>query len=134
MSYADTMYADTFVGAKADQLHDAAEISKAVKKELVAMQKAGQFPAEIKFSVKSRKYSMGQAVDVVVTGWETEQVWSKEWSNYWERVVKNMKPEAKEILEKVETVRNQYNREAINAQIDYFSVNYYGSSEWDWRI
>ena len=134
MSYENTMYADTFVGSKADQLYDAAEISRAVKKELKAMQKAGQFPAEIKFSVTSDKYSMGQAVDVVLSGWETEQVWDKEWSNFWERVVKVMKPEAKEILEKVEIVRNQYNREAINAQIDYFNVNYYGRSEWSWKI
>ena len=74
MSYADTMYADTFVGAKADQLYDAAEISKAVKKELVAMQKAGQFPAEIKFSVKSSKYSGGQSVEVSISGWSSEQV------------------------------------------------------------
>ena len=134
MSYADTMYADTFVGAKVDQLYDAAEISKAVKKELVAMQKAGEFPAEIKFSVRSDKFSGGQAVDVVISGWNSEQVWKEEWSEPYSRMLKIMLPEAKAIQEKAEAVRNQYNREAINSMIDYFNVNYYGRAEWSWKI
>ena len=134
MSYADTMYADTFVGSKVGELYDAAEISRAVKKELVAMQKAGQFPAEIKFSVKSSKFAGGQAVEVSISGWQKEQIWKEEWQQAygWSRQV--MLPEAKEIEEKVEAVRNQYNREAINSQIDYFSVIYYGRAEWDWRF
>jgi len=134
MSYENTMYADTFVGAKADQMYDAAEISRAVKKELVAMQKAGQFPAEIKFSVKSHKYSGGQSVEVSISGWSSEQVWKEEWSESYSRMLKVMLPEAKAIVEKAEAVRNQYNREAINSMIDYFNVNYYGRAEWDWRI
>jgi len=44
-----------------------------------------------------------------------------------------MLPEAKAIEEKVEDIRNQYNREAINSQIDYFNVTYYGCAQWDWR-
>jgi hypothetical protein len=134
MSYADTMYADTFVGSKADQLHDAAEISRAVKKELVSMQKAGQFPAEIKFSVKSSKFAGGQSVEVVISGWNSEQVWKEEWSEPYSRMLKIMLPEAKAIQEKAEAVRNQYNREAINSMIDYFNVNYYGRAEWSWKI
>lgn len=134
MSYENTMYADTFVGAKADQMYDAAEISRAVKKELVAMQKAEQFPAEIKFSVKSHKYSGGQSVEVGISGWSSEQVWKQEWSESYSRMLKIMLPEAKAIVDKAEAVRNQYNREAINSQIDYFNVNYYGRAEWDWRI
>jgi hypothetical protein len=128
------MYADTFVGSKADQLHDAAEISRAVKKELVSMQKAGQFPAEIKFSVKSSKFAGGQSVEVVISGWNSEQVWKEEWSEPYSRMLKIMLPEAKAIQEKAEAVRNQYNREAINSMIDYFNVNYYGRAEWSWKI
>ena len=134
MSYADTMYADTFVGSKADQLHDAAEISRAVKKELVSMQKAGQFPAEIKFSVKSSKFAGGQAVEVSISGWQKEQIWKEEWSQPYSQMINVMLPEAKEIEEKAEAVRNQYNREAINSMIDYFQVTYYGRAEWDWRF
>lgn len=133
MSYENTMYADTFVGSRVGELYDAAEISRAVKKELNALQKAGQFPAEIKFSVKSDKYSGGQAVRVRISGWSKEQIWKEEWQEAygWARLV--MLPEAKAIQEKAEDVRNQYNREAINSQIDYFNVTYYGQAEWDWR-
>lgn len=134
MSYADTMYADTFVGSKVGELYDAAEISRAVKKELVAMQKAGQFPAEIKFSVKSSKFAGGQAVDVNISGWQKEQIWKEEWSQPYSQMINVMLPEAKEIEEKAEAVRNQYNREAINSMIDYFQVTYYGRAEWDWRF
>jgi hypothetical protein len=130
----ETMYADTFVGAKAGQISDAAEISKAVKKELTAMRKAGELPAEITFSVKSRKYSMGQAVDVTVSGWTYEQVYTREFYPEYGREFNKVKPEAEAIIEKIEAVRNQYNREAINSMIDYFDVNYYGRTEWDWRI
>ncbi len=133
MSYENTMYADTFVGSKVGELYDAAEISRAVKKELNALQKAGEFPAEIKFSVRSDKFSGGQAVDVVISGWNSEQVWKEEWSEPYSRMLKIMLPEAKAIQEKAEDVRNQYNREAINSQIDYFNVTYYGQAEWDWR-
>ena len=134
MSYADTMYADTFVGSKVGELYDAAEISRAVKKELVAMQKAGQFPAEIKFSVKSSKFAGGQAVEVSISGWSKEQIWKEEWSQPYSQMINVMLPEAKEIEEKAEAVRNQYNREAINSMIDYFQVTYYGRAEWDWRF
>jgi hypothetical protein len=134
MSYADTMYADTFVGSKVGELYDAAEISRAVKKELVAMQKAGQFPAEIKFSVKSSKFAGGQAVEVSISGWQKEQIWKEEWSQPYSQMINVMLPEAKEIEEKAEAVRNQYNREAINSMIDYFQVTYYGRAEWDWRF
>ena len=134
MSYADTMYADTFVGSKVGELYDAAEISRAVKKELVAMQKAGQFPVEIKFSVKSSKFAGGQAVEVSISGWQKEQIWKEEWSQPYSQMINVMLPEAKEIEEKAEAVRNQYNREAINSMIDYFQVTYYGRAEWDWRF
>ena len=134
MSYADTMYADTFVGSKVGELYDAAEISRAVKKELVSMQKAGQFPAEIKFSVKSSKFAGGQAVEVSISGWQKEQIWKEEWSQPYSQMINVMLPEAKEIEEKAEAVRNQYNREAINSMIDYFQVTYYGRAEWDWRF
>lgn len=134
MSYENTMYADTFVGAKVGELYDAAEISKAVKKELIAMQKAGQFPAEIKFSVKSHKYAGGQSVNVTVNGWTKEQVYTQEFYPQYNQTFNKTTPAAEAIIEKVEAVRNQYNRKAINSMIDYFNVTYYGRSQWDWRI
>lgn len=101
------------------------EIAQAVRQKIKEAKKAGIIPAEIKVSVRSDYL----AVRVELSGWTQEQIWQeketihgyvrKEWTN-----------EAAQIQQTVEQIRNAYNRECINGQIDYFDVRYYGTTQW----
>jgi len=56
------------IGHKYEGWQDAAVIAKKVRADFKAAQKAGEFPADIKVSVRCHKYSGGQSVKATLSG------------------------------------------------------------------
>jgi hypothetical protein len=97
------------------------EIAADIRRDLKAAQKAGDIPADVKVSVRTRTYAGGRAIDVTLTGWDRERIYTTDWF---------MTPEAQAVRQTVETIRESYNRDASDSMVDYFDVDYYGSTDW----
>ena len=113
------------VGAKYTGWIDAAIAAKEIRKDIKSAQKNGQIPVDVKVSVKTRKYAGGQAIDVVLTGWNSEAVWGpcvEERSG--------MTYAAKRVWDKIEEIRSAFNRNDSDLMTDYFDVVYYGTTKW----
>lgn len=123
-------YGEARVGSKFRGYRDAASISSDVRSDLKKAVKDGSLPADVKASVRSDKYAGGQAVNVKLTGWEPERVWHRDTDGFgmenW-----TYTPEAKAVADRVEALRESYNRDASDSQQDYFDVTYYGGTSWD---
>lgn len=126
-----------FYGSKYTGFQPAAQVSKQVRADLKTAQKAGEIPGDIRFSVKSQSYSMGQSVRVEVQGRSAERIWYYEDVEYpagFTRPERRMHAEAKEIEKRVFAIANAYNRDRSDSMVDYFDVMYHCFAEWesDW--
>lgn len=115
----------TTIGSKYAGYQDAATISKAVRADIKQAQKTGLLPADLKASVRCDKYSMGQSVNVSLTGWSNERVWTHDADGF-----RAMTPEAKTVTSRIEEIRNAYNRDNSDPMTDYYEVVYYGVTQW----
>jgi hypothetical protein len=86
-------------------------------------------PKELKVSVRTRQFAGGQSIDCTLSGLPTEQVWVYD-ENYKTKVLTYY---AKSISSFVEGIRQDWNLDRSEVQVDYFDVWYYGMTEWDWR-
>lgn len=121
----------TFIGTEYNGYFPAVQISKMVREEVKAAKKTGVIPADVKVSVTSDSYAGGQAVRVSLSGWSKEQVWQQEWDQVCGWMRQTLTEDALRVLNLIEEMRNRYNWEAVNGQIDYFDVMYYGQTQWD---
>lgn len=114
------------IGAKYNGYIDAAVAAKQIRADIKAAKADGTLPADIKTSVRTRKYAGGQAIDITISGWDYGRVWQPG-PNPWPV----MTPAARAVKDKVEVMRGAFNRNASDPMTDYFDVTYYGGTEWD---
>ena len=112
-------------GSKYAGWQDAATIAKNVRADIKQAQKDGSLPKDIKVSVRCEKYSMGQSVNVSVTGWLGDRIWKRLPAGF-----RIMTPEAKAVTARIEEIRNAYNRDNSDPMTDYYEVVYYGVTQW----
>ena len=105
------------------------EIAAAIRADIKAAKKAGDLPADLKVSVRTDNYAGGGAIRVTLSGWDSERVYSPEGDGYFD-----MTNEAKNVMHRVEALRGAYNRDASDPMVDYFEVDYYGSTDWDYSL
>ena len=108
----------------------ATEIAKLIRAEIADAKKNGALPKDIKVSVRSSSFAGGQAIDVTLSGLPKDEVWVYD-ELYKTKVLTE---KAQKIYEIVEGLRNDWNINRSEPQVDYFDVLYYGSTQWDWRI
>lgn len=114
------------VGSKYDGFRDGAQIAKDIRKDLADAQKANYLPANVAFSVKTDKFSGGQAIRVVVQNVaDADRTHgSTDLDRYGEI---DTLPEFKELGKRVEAITDAYNRQDVNSGRDYSNVTYYSS-------
>lgn len=120
-------YPEPRVGSKFMGWIDAAVAAKNIRADLKQAKLHSEIPHDVKISVRTRKYSGGQAVDVNLSGWNSEAVWYHDDDRY------EWTPAAKRVAEIVERIRNAYNRDASDPMTDYYDVTYYGTTRWEVR-
>ena len=118
-------YPEPRIGEKFTGWIDAAIVAKKIRADIKQARSDGEIPVDVKISVRTRKYAGGQAVDVSLTGWNSEAVWYTDGYN------RQMSHAAKRVADVVERIRNSYNRDASDPMTDYFDVMYYGVTSWD---
>lgn len=104
----------------------AREIAADIRRDLKAAQKAGDIPADIKISVRCQTYGGGRAIDVTLSGWNAAQVYVELYGD-----THRYTTAAQQTHRTVETIREAYNRDASDALVDYYDVDYYGGTRWD---
>jgi hypothetical protein len=124
------MYEVKIQGSKYSGFKPAAEVAKLIRAEIKDAKATGLLPKELKVSVRSSSFAGGQAIDCTLSGLPVETVWQYD-SVYNTKIYTQA---AKEICEIVEDIRNQWNLDRSESQVDYFDVMYYGRAEWDWRV
>lgn len=117
-------------GSKYAGYKPATEIAKLIRAEIVDAKKNGALPKELKVSVRSSSFAGGQAIDVVLSGLPKDEVWV--FDEYYK--VHVLTETAEQLQNFVEAIRADWNLDRSDAQVDYFDVMYYGSTQWDWRI
>lgn len=118
-------YPEPRVGSRYTGWIDAAQAAKQIRTDIKQAKGDGRIPGDVKVSVRCRKYAGGQAVDVALSGWNSEAVWYVEPNGHTE-----MSTAAKRVISAVEQIRGAYNRDASDAMTDYYDVTYYGTTSW----
>lgn len=118
-------YPEPIVVSRYTGYTDAAIVAKNVRADIKQAKADGTLPATIKTSVRCRKYAGGQAVDVTLSGWTRDQVWTTKADGYCTQTA-----EASRVLVAVEQIRSAYNRNASDPMTDYYDVTYYGTTQW----
>lgn len=131
---------------EATQNLDIAEVAKILRRNIKEAIKAGELPQGLKTSVRIDRYSMGQSMDVRVTGlpegvqWYTDEyaIETKGFTRPADRYSgwdgEMLTKEAGEILEKLSKMRESFNRDNSDIMVDYFDVRYYGSTSIGWEL
>lgn len=124
-------------GAKYQRDMDTAEIAKRIRADVKAAQKAGTLPASMKVSVRTRRFAGGAAIDVTVT----EAPFQIHASDYIAFEVKTRGHQhwdgqrytlrARQVLEALEAIVAEYNRDDSDSQSDYFNVHFYSHATYD---
>jgi hypothetical protein len=114
------------IGSKYDGFRDGAAIAKDIRKDLAEAQKANYLPASVAFSVKTDKFSGGQAIRVVVQNVADADrtMGSTDLDRHGDL---DTLPEFKELGKRVEAITDAYNRQDTNMGRDYSNVSYYSS-------
>jgi len=108
------------------------DIAADIRADIKAAKKAGQLPTDIKVSVKTRTYAGGGAIDVRLSGWDSDRVWTSGYAPEYGREMTWLSDEANSAQKLIEEIRRSYNRDACDSMVDYFEMTYYGSTDWDW--
>lgn len=111
-------------GSKYDGYRDVAEISRDVRSDLKAAQKAGYLPPDLRISVRSEKYSMGQAMRLEVKGLSDEDLYQpkSDLDMSWER---RNTAYAREVRDRIEAIAKAYDQTHSESQTDYHHGTYH---------
>ena len=129
-------------GAKYEALHTnpdgsrrypkTSEIAAAIRGDIKAAVAKGELPKEATYSVRSRNFSGGCAIDVTVQdlpgAWVTQNdPEAVEFHGWLPEDQKVLSKQAAEVKDKVKEIWSAYNYDGSDVMTDYFDVNYYGS-------
>jgi hypothetical protein len=146
------MYERTYGKKYREGLWDVAVIAKLIRADIKDAIDAGCLPAG-KYSVRSRKFSGGSAIDVEIKGladfpnpylpdfvaaWEACKAAGTPFNyNGWTDATLYI-PQLLEARKTLRAIRGAYNYDGSEAMVDYFDVNYYGSVnidyEWGYKL
>lgn len=135
------------VGAKyeATKRLDVKEIAARMRADIAEAKANGKLPHAVKVSIKIRRFSGGQSIDLRIVAIPADVVMLNPDRVRWERDNPNegyhmcpyrdrWTPEAAAILATCEQIHASYNRDNSDSMSDYFDVNYYGHAEFDWQL
>ena len=105
----------------------AREIAADIRRDLKQAQRDGMIPADLKVSVRTRNFAGGRAIDVNLTGWDYDTIYG---DSPFSMGRGGMTPAADRVYRIVERIRESYNRDASDSMVDYWDVDYYGSTTW----
>lgn len=118
-------YPEPIVGSRYTGYTDAAVVAKNVRADIKQAKADGTLPATIKTSVRCHKYAGGQSVNITLSGWNRDQVWTTTTDGH-----STQTAAASRVLVAVEQIRSAYNRNASDPMTDYYDVTYYGTTQW----
>lgn len=100
------------------------QIAALVRADIKAL--ASELPRGLKASVRVRKYSGGQAIDVTVTALPMGFVECRpEWTP--RDIESRYSEETKQVVGSLKSILDAYNFDGSHIQSDYFHVRFYGS-------
>lgn len=111
----------------------ASDIARDIRNDLKQARKDGTLPRDVQMSVRIKNYSGGRSINVTLSGWPKERIWTNETDAYGLPMQRETE-EAQAVRKTIEGIREAYNRDASDPMVDYFDVDYYGSTNWDWRL
>ena len=121
---------------------DVAEIAKRMRADIKALGLA----AGIKTSVRTRRYSGGQAIDINITALpegfpilcDATASWYKQFPGREHDAPGYMdnqrSDELRTLIRQLERIHGSYNRDNSDSMTDYFDVRFYGSVSLDWEV
>jgi len=107
----------------------AAEIARDIRNDLKLAKKEGDIPSDLKISVRIQNYAGGRSINVSLSGWPEERIWTQGIDQYGMQARRETR-EAKQVRESIENMREAYNRDNSDPRFDYFDVDYYGKTSW----
>lgn len=114
-----------FTGVRWRAGRDLAEIAKDVRSDLKGAQRDGALPSEIRFSVRIDRYSMGQALDVVVKGHDKPVERPLDFTADHHGAFQGLEPEASAILHAVGAIVDAYQRSRSDVLTGYSNVEFF---------
>jgi len=128
-----------FKGQKFDGTLDVKEIAKLVRQDIKKAIKEKKLP-QAKYSVTIDRYSMGQSIRVEISKVEshklmlnTERVMSDHNSNEY-NTLPMYSVEGKRVLNTVQDILDDYNRDNSDTMSDYYNVHFYSAVEFCWAF
>lgn len=127
-------------GSKYEKDLDGVEIARRIRMDIKAGIKAGKLPKGLKASVRTRKSSLHEAIDVVikaapgVTVSNPERVAFQAANPMSRCELPRHTDAARALLATVEAIVGAYNFDGSDLQSDYHNVNFYGSVEFAWGL
>lgn len=112
-------------GSKHTGYRDATEICRDIRTDLGAAEKGNYLPEGLKYSVTNEKYSGGQSIDVNIRGLSDADVLVDDADQ--RAGLDRYRPEARELIKRVQAVTDEYNRQEFDRGTDYQQVTYYSS-------
>lgn len=111
-------------GSKYTGFRPVAQISRDVRADLKEAQKAGYLPPDLRISVRSDSYSMGQAMRLSVTGLSDEELYQpqSDIDMSWER---RNTAYAREVRDRIEAIARAYDQTDSESQTDYYHGTYH---------
>ena len=99
------------------------DIAADIRRDIKAAQKSGHIPTDVNVSVRCRD---GLAIDVKLQGWTRDQLFAETDPYDFPQATEA----AMAVVNRVEAIRESYNRDASDSMVDYFDVTFYGSTSW----
>lgn len=128
----------TVTGEKFNKDLTLIEISSLIRKDISLAKKDGVLPKDLKISITTERYSMGQSINIAIKKLP-KGVWLR--SEEYRRAVElnlpgamqggtnSYTPQVKSWLKVLQNIHDSYNYNDSDSMTDYFDVNYYGSVE-----
>lgn len=127
-------------GTKYQSNRDTAEVAKLLRQDIKRAQKDGKLPASLKVSVRISRFSMGSSIDVMVQA-APIQIHASDFVAHhvrtngrelWDgqRYTKG----ARNLLETLEAMGEEYQRMDRDSQADYCNTNFYLHVKFDWAL
>lgn len=119
------------------------ELAKLMRADIKAAKAAGELPADLTVSVKTREYSGGGSIDMYITGPARLYnplylLWHADTRNtnifVPGHLLPRLTPEGDAALETLKKIHFSYNYDGSEIQVDYFNVRYYGHPQMSWEL
>lgn len=101
--------------------------------ELAVVDPLGDAPAQIKISIRTRYYSGGGSIDIVISNVPADWGWTMG-ENHYGDTVKIATPACDAFYRAVKAVHSQFNYDNSDAMTDYFDRRFYGHVDTAERI